>query len=1103
MADIRTWLGGLGLERYADVFEANDIDLDVLPHLTEAQLDRLGVSIGHGIKILEAVKKPEAVPAAAAPVAAAEAERRQLSVMFCDLVGSTALSERLDPEELHAVMQGYRKACSDVIERYDGHVAQYLGDGVMVYFGWPRAHEDDAQRAVRAGLDIVEAVTAVESEAELAVRVGIATGLVVVGEQSGDDTADAKLAVGETPNIASRVQALAEAGSVAVAQSTRRLLGGVFELDELGEHELKGVSGRMALHRVVGGSRAESRFAAAHGVGLTPLVGRENEISLLLERWDQAKDGEGQVALLEGEAGIGKSRITEVLRQRLADEPHTRMRYQGSPYYTNSAFYPIITQFEHAAGFEREDGPETRLDKLEAVIADEAAWPLFAAMLSLPTDRYPPLNLEPGKQKEETIAALAGEVEALARSKPVLMIFEDAHWYDPTTLEALAAIIERIGGAPVLAVITYRPEFEPPWSGHGHLTNISLNRLSRRQGADMVAKVTGGKAFPDEVLDQIVAKTDGVPLFVEELTKTVLEAGFLEEREAEYVLAGPLPPLAIPATLQDSLMARLDRLSPVKEVAQIGACIGREFSFELIAAVSPLRDNELQDSLTQLTNSELIFRRGNPPDATYTFKHALVQDTAYESLLKSKRQQLHTTIAKTLEERFQDLVESEPELVAQHYTAAGLNEKAIPRWLAAGERDIGRFANTEAIHHLEAGIRLLDVLPESDERDRLEIPLQTMLGMAMMSIMGFGAAEVGNAFSRAADLCDRVGDSPYQFPILHGLFMYHGMRAEWDLAQTAADHCLELANQIQDPGAQMLGHWIVGGCALFTGNFEIGLDHSVKGAGYYDDTKHRDLALIYGHNPGPTCMDWAAWAYWMMGFPDTYLRKDREALALARDIDHPLPSAAVFVHAALWDSIRDDVPRTLKHAQETIVLSTEAGIPLRQIEAEIMEGWALAEQGETQRGIAELEKAIDDWRAMGCEIARPWWLALLAKARIKAGEPDAALEALHEALEITETTDERAWKAELHRLTGVALLAKDASDSEGAEASFAKAIAVAQAQKAKSLELRAATSLARLWQAQGKAREAHDLLAPVYGWFTEGFDTADLTDAKALLDELG
>ena len=665
MSDIRQWLEELGLSQYADAFEENDVDLEAVRHLTETQFERLGVSIGHTVKIknmataasqsadeTKAFEHKQHEPERP-PRLAPEAERRQLTVMFCDLVGSTALSEKLDPEDLRGVIDAYRKVAGDVVERYQGHVAQYLGDGVMVYFGWPNAHEDDAGRAVRAGLDIVDAVAGLEVPERLAVRIGIATGLVVVGESGADEGADAKLAVGETPNIAARIQGLAEPGTVVIAQSTRRLLGGAFALDDLGTHEAKGVSGGLRFHRVLGAAETESRFEASHGSALTPLVGRESEISLLLDRWDQAREGEGQVVLLSGEAGIGKSRVTQVLRERVADEPHTRLRYQCSPYYTNSAFYPVILQLERAAGFNRDDAPETKLDKLEAALAQGASdvpavAPLFAAMLSLPVDRYPTLDLSPQRQKEKTIAALADQVAGLAASQPVLMIFEDAHWIDPTTLETVGAVIEAIRDHPVLLVISFRPEFESPWGAHGHVTGLTLGRFGRKLGAAMVAKVTGGKALPEDVLDQIVAKADGVPLFVEELTKTVLEAGFLKEAESEYRLDGPLPPLAIPSTLQDSLMARLDRLSPVKEVAQIGACIGRKFSYELIAAISPLRDNELQDALGQLVDSGLIFQRGMAPDATYTFKHALVQDSAYESLLKSRRRHLHERIARSL-----------------------------------------------------------------------------------------------------------------------------------------------------------------------------------------------------------------------------------------------------------------------------------------------------------------------------------------------------------------------------------------------------------------------------------------------------------------------
>ena len=752
MSEIRDWLEKLDLGDFAERFEAEQITVDDVAELTEADFKDLELPLGPRRRILKAARasggEPDPVPTDVllhpTPDRAQEADRRQLTVMFCDLVGSTALSEQLDPEDLRELMASYQAACGQVVERYEGHVAQYLGDGLMVYFGWPRAHEDDAQRAVRTGLEIVTAVKGVAAGEPLQVRIGVATGSVVVGETGAGDAAVPKAAVGETPNIAARIQALAGADEVLIAATTRRLAGGTFDYEDLGEQNLKGVVEPLRVSRVLGASRAEGRFDAQTVGGLTPSVGRETETQLLLDRWQQAKEGEGRVVLLSGEAGIGKSRVTEVLRDRLKSEPHTRLGYQCSAYYSNSAFYPTIAQLERAAGFARDDTAEAKLDKLEATLAlacDDpmAVAPLFAALLSLPADRYPPLDLSPQQQKQQTVEAQSDQVLNMAAKDPVLMIFEDAHWMDPTTLDTLNTLIERIESARVLLLITYRPEFEPPWTNYSHVEVLSLSRLSRRRGADLVAKVVGDKALPDEVLDQIVAKTDGVPLFVEELTKMVLESGILRDAGDHYELDGPLPPLAIPATLQDSLMARLDRLSSVKDVIQIGAAIGREFSHELLSLVSPLGDNDLQDALSQLVNSELVHRRGQGADTKYVFKNALVQDVAYDSTLKSKRQQLHTRIARALEKRFQNDVEIAPELLARHYSEAGLAEQAVESWLAAGRRATGRGALKEAVAHLNAGLEHAKVLADPSLRDRRELDLLLALGTPLIAVNGISS----------------------------------------------------------------------------------------------------------------------------------------------------------------------------------------------------------------------------------------------------------------------------------------------------------------------------------------------------------------------------
>ena len=758
--DVAAWLRGLGLERYEQAFRDNEIDWEVLRKLTSDDLRDIGVAaVGHRRKLLDAIAAlGAAVPAATVTAASgdaptpADAERRQLTVMFCDLVGSTALSAQLDPEDLRAVIGAYHRCAAAVIERAGGFVAKYMGDGVLAYFGYPRADEHDAERAVRAGLTLVEGVAALDTvaAAPLQVRVGIATGLVVVGDLIGQGAAQEQAVVGETPNLAARLQALAEPGTVVIATSTRRLTGGLFDYEDLGAIEIKGFSEPVVASGVLRESGTESRFEARHGPDLTPMVGRDEELALLQRRWQQAKNGEGCVVLVSGEPGIGKSRLAQSLLEQFAREPHTRVRLFCSPHHQESALYPTITQLERAAGFRREDTAAQRLDKLEAVLAQatddlgEAA-PLLAALLSLPTgERYPPLNLIPQKQKERMLRALVAQVEGLAGRQPVLMLFEDAQWSDPTSLELLDLIVDRVSALPLLLIITFRPEFAPPWTGRPQVSLISLSRLAPRQRAEMIAGITGGKALPREIADRIIDRTDGVPLFVEELTKAVIESGMLSDTGDRYIAVGPVAPLAIPASLQASLLARLDRLAPVREVAQIGAALGRQFSHELIAAVAPMPPVQLDDALAQLVAAELIYRRGVPPDAEYTFKHALVQDAAYSTLLRSRRQQLHAHIAATLEEKFPDMVAAQPALLAHHCEEAGLPEKAVGYWLVAGRQAWARSALTEGVALLRRGLALVSALPDTDRRRETELDLQIALGRAlMMSQMQVGRAGRG------------------------------------------------------------------------------------------------------------------------------------------------------------------------------------------------------------------------------------------------------------------------------------------------------------------------------------------------------------------------
>ncbi len=800
------------------------------------------------------------------------------------------------------------------------------------------------------------------------------------------------------------------------------------------------------------------------------------------------------------------------LREELAGEPHVALRHFCSPYHTNSALHPVITQLERAAGFAGDDGAGDKLAKLEALLArgtgqlDEVV-PLIGALLSVPSDgRYPASNLSPQRQRQRTLEVLVEQLAGLARERPVLELYEDVHWVDPSTLELLDLLVERVRALPVLVVLTYRPDFSPPWTGQSHVTALTLNRLGRRQGAALVERITGGKALPDEILDQILAKTDGVPLFVEELTKTVLESGLLTDAGDRYELAGPLPPLAIPATLHNSLMARLDRLALVKQVAQTAAVIGREFSHALLAAVSPLSEPDLDTALDQLVASELIFRRGTAPAATYSFKHALVQDAAYQSLLKSRCRQLHAQIAQRLEERFPETAEVEPELLAHHYAGAGLASQSIAYWRRAGARAIERSANAEASVHLTRGLELLDAVPEPRERAQLELELLIPLGQALSVTWGRGSPEAERAYARAWTLCQEVGDARQVLSIFLGLWGREFVRAQFGAAEELARQWPAIAERVGDPDAlTAITGYVMGGTAYFRGEMLVALAHFEQVFARYDPSQHGSLAGRYGlhQDPALPCHCWAAEISWFLGHGNQALARSAAALALARQLKHPPSLAGGLAWTALFHLTRRDVPRAREHAEATISLATELGSPFRLAEGKIVRGWAMSADGELSAGLAELREGIDAWRATGAELAMTWWLAFLAEAYERARQPQPGLDAVAEALAMASTTGERLFEPELHRLRGGLLMlqGKGAAEDE-AEACFRCALEVARRQQARLFELRAALSLARLWQKRGRGAEAHELLTPVYDWFTEGFETADLKDAKALLDEL-
>jgi class 3 adenylate cyclase/predicted ATPase len=1097
--DVAEWLRGLGLERYAPAFADNDVDDAILPELTADDLIGLGViSIGHRRKLLAAIAAlgndtPSSFRAAVAAAASApgEAERRQLTVMFCDLVGSTELSGRLDPEDLREVIAAYHHAVADVVRGLDGFVAKYLGDGVLVYFGYPRAHEDDAERAVRAGLDVVDAVGRIAVKAvELRARVGIATGLVVVGDLIGEGSAQEQSVVGETPNLAARLQALAEPNAVVIAAATHRLVGDLFEYRDLGAVEVKGFTEPVLAWRVLRPSAVASRFEALRGSALSPLVGREEEIDLLTRRWARAKAGDGQVVLVSGEPGIGKSRLAATFSERLHGEPHLRLRYFCSPYHQDSALYPFIDQLARAAGFARDEPPAVRLEKLDALLVRAAPRDedvaLLADLLSLPpSERHPLPNLTPQRKKERTLEALLRQLEELARRQPVLMIFEDAHWADPTSRELLDLAVERVRSLPVLLIVTFRPEFQPPWTGQPQVTTLALNRLDRHDRASLVEQIARGKGLPDEVVAQIADRTDGVPLFVEELTKSVLESG--------------VPPVGIPTTLHDSLMARLDRLPSARLVAQFGAAIGREFSYALLHTVSRLPDDELQPALARLVASDLVFQRGTPPDAIYTFKHALVQDAAHDSLLHRSRRQLHAQIAEALETHSPELMDTQPDLLAQHYAEAGLVEKSVAYWGKAGHRSVGRSAMAEAAAQFRKGLDQLALLPDTPERQRQELELWSALGAVLRAVRGVASPEMGDAYARARELWERLG-SPIEFlHVPYGQSSYHAFRGEFDMAQRLDEDLLRLSLQRNDSAGLVLGYLASGRNLFFVGKLARSRSHSEQALALYDPGSHSALVRQVGMHPRSAQASLGV-VLFCLGFPDQALARSNAAIAEASKLVHPPSLAVNLVLGCRLLSLIGNVVALEKRVDQAVAVATEQGFPQWDALAKMYRGWIKVQNGEMAEGISFLRGGLAAFRATGAEIWTPHNLALLASAYEIAGQIDEALARLDDALQIVERTGERWFEAELYRHKGQLLLRQ--GHTGAVEELYRTALGIAQEQKAKLWELRAAVSLARLRRDQGRRGEARDLLAPVYGWFTEGFGTPDLKDAKALLDEL-
>lgn len=983
-----------------------------------------------------------------------EAERRQLTVMFCDLQGSTALSQQLDPEELRDVIRSYQEVCAGAVARFEGHIAKYLGDGLLIYFGYPQAHEDDPQRAVRAGLAILEDMGALntrleaDKNLELAVRIGVHTGLVVAGEMGGGDTVESLAIVGETPNIAARLQEAAESNSVVISNITANLVQGFFLFESLGFHELKGISEPMELCQVVSESGAQTRFDVAVSAQLTPLVGRDQEVGLLLDRWEQVEEGLGQVVLVSGEAGIGKSRLLEGINERLAETPHFRQVYRCSPYQQNSALHPMIEFLRHWLGFSQEDSSGERLSKIQRALEDYSfqtteAVTLLAGMLSVPLDdRYPPLNFSPQLQRQKSLELALGLMMETAAKRPVLAVFEDLHWADPTTLEFLGLLVDQAPTARVLAMFTFRPEFTPPWGSRAHLTQITLNRLPRRLATDMMARLTSGKEIPEEVLSQIATKSDGVPLFVEELTRMVIESGLLREVDGRYELSGPLPALAIPSTLQDSLTARLDRLSSVRESVQLEAVLGREFSYELIRAVSPVDDVTLVQHLEQLASSEFLYQRGVLPESSYIFKHALIQDAAYNSLLISRRQQYHQQVAQVYEERFPETVETQPELVAHHFTEAGLNQQAVTYWQQAGQIAISRSAIIEAVNHLSAGLELLEELPDSPELATQELAIQTTLGHCLLQIRGYASPVAQQRYGRAQELIAEIGETSQYSQVMFGVITYYLIRAEYRSCDELADQFLEAAERSKEPFALHLAHALMGMKLYYEGELVSAQNHLLQGMTRYDLDQQRTLALTYVQEPTSTSLCFSARVLWLLGYHGQAADSLQEAVTLAQQVAHPFTLGFVYAFAAVHHINSGLIEAAQSYVHSVLEVAQQQTFPSWRLFGSIFQAACWAQMGRTQEAIANLKQGLTTLAGAGTLISHSQYLCWLAEAQLIDRRGDEGFTVLDKAFTHVNNTGERYWEAELYRLKGELFLLPDGSEIE-AEECFDQALEVA------------------------------------------------------------
>lgn len=1106
----KTLLQQKGRITYRGLAREFDLDDAALGDLSDELIDAQRVAVDEGGKVLVWT----GAAADAADDAGGDGERRQLTVMFCDLVGSTALSERLDPEDLHALVSAYQQASRDVITRYGGHVAQYLGDGLLAYFGYPAAHEDDAVRGVQAGLDILSEVGALAHEPPLQVRIGVHTGPVVIGRVGAGARLE-QLALGKTPNLAARVQAAAQPHTLAISGDTYRLVRGLFDCDALGATVLKGIAEPVPLYRVSRKGIAASRFDVLLQQGLTPMQDRTFEQAALQERWQAALRGEGQIVTLGGEAGIGKSRLLQAFAQRSIDDGAVRIVFRCSPFHQHSPLYPVVDALNRLLSTGPDDTPEARRERLDQLLAsaglhDDEHRALFALLLAipLPEGAAPPALSRP-ERKARTLRALTAWLLQRAQHQPVQLVFEDLHWADPSTLELLDVATTQLGAASLLMLLTHRPDFSPPWPTAPNRLALSLARLSEDDTASVAAGVAG-KSLPRDVLEQLIRKTDGVPLYVEEMTRDLLESKLLRDApDGRLELAGALPPMAVPFSLQDALASRLDRLGSARRLAETASVIGREFSFDLIQAVSASESGALADGLSRLCDAGILLLQPHPQGTdAYVFKQALVRDAAYQSLLIRRRRQTHAMIAQVLESDWPETVAQHPELVAHHYTEAGMAAQAIGFWQRAGLKAVESSANKEAIQHLSRAIEMLQTLPASAERDRQELALHLALGVPLTVTSSWAAPEVRRANARALELCEALGESGQLFQVMYSVWSDRQVQADYGGARPIAEQLLALAERAQDDGLLIQAHRAFGIVGLHTGEFADALAHCDAGYARYDPVKHHSHVAMYWMDPGVGCLCYGAWALMCLGQPDRSLARVDQAVALARDSGHAFSLAYALHFSAVMHLTRREAAATRRQAQALLDLSQAQGFPVFRAWGSLLLGCALAEEGRAVEGIALIRQGQQATQSAGARVARSGSLAVLASVYEMARETELGLATVDEALAFVAQSAERFYEAELYRVRGELLLHR----AEGGEraaleadalACFERALATAQRQRAQTWALRAATSLARLQLRRGESDAARAALAGVYGGYREGFDTKDLRDAHALLARLG